>query len=37
VAVSKDNEPLRRAIDVAQACLRDNGTLPRLVKTWLQA
>lgn len=37
IATGLANEPLRRAIDEAQARLRDNGTLPHLIETWLGA
>jgi ABC-type amino acid transport substrate-binding protein len=35
IATGLANEPLRRAIDAAQTRLRDNGTLPRLIETWI--
>lgn len=37
IATGLANEPLRQAIDAAQTRLRDNGTLPRLIKTWIDA
>jgi polar amino acid transport system substrate-binding protein len=37
VATGLANEPLRSAIDAAQARLRENGTLSRLIKTWIGA
>jgi polar amino acid transport system substrate-binding protein len=37
IATGLANEPLRQAIDAAQTRLRDNGTLPRLIKTWIGA
>ena len=37
VATGLANEPLRQAIDAAQARLRDNGTLPRLIEKWIGA
>lgn len=36
IAVRLGNEALRKALDDAQARLRDSGALPRLVKKWLQ-
>jgi polar amino acid transport system substrate-binding protein len=35
ISVGLANEPLRQAVDAAQARLRDNGSLPRLVKKWI--
>jgi ABC-type amino acid transport substrate-binding protein len=35
VSVALSNEPLLQAIDAAQARLRDNGTLPRLIEQWI--
>jgi polar amino acid transport system substrate-binding protein len=35
VSVALSNEPLRQAIDAAQARLRNNGTLSRLVEKWI--
>jgi ABC-type amino acid transport substrate-binding protein len=35
VSVALSNEPLQQAIDNAQARLRDNGTLPRLIEKWI--
>ena len=35
VATGLANEPLRQAINAAQARLRDNGTLPRLIEKWI--
>ena len=37
IAVGLSNEPLRRAIDDAQARLRANGTLSRLIEKWIGA
>jgi len=37
IAVGLSNEPLRRAIDDAQARLQANGTLPRLIAKWIGA
>lgn len=35
IATGLGNEPLRQAIDTAQARLRDNGTLSRLIEKWI--
>lgn len=35
IATGLGNETLRQAIDTAQARLRDNGTLPRLIEKWI--
>jgi len=35
VSVALTNEPLRHAIDAAQARLRDNGFLPKLIEKWI--
>jgi polar amino acid transport system substrate-binding protein len=37
IATGLANEPLRHAIDAAQTRLRNNGTLPRLIETWIGA
>jgi len=35
IATGLGNETLRQAIDTAQARLRENGTLPRLIEKWI--
>jgi polar amino acid transport system substrate-binding protein len=37
IATGLANDPLRQAIDAAQARLRNNGTLPRLIEKWIGA
>jgi ABC-type amino acid transport substrate-binding protein len=35
ISVALSNEPLRQAIDAAQARLRENGVLPHLIAKWI--
>ncbi len=35
ISVALSNEPLRQAIDAAQARLRENGALPHLIAKWI--